>query len=130
MQTLRLSDSATGDECSVEREEFALCPKRILKAGHWIGGHKIEECGGSIYVPPKTKPQEKSMPYYEDKELSCKELDCPNDGAFIFTGGEQRFLHNLVEQGATDKQGRPILYIEPKRCPECRARMKNRKANR
>lgn len=64
----------------------------------------------------------------EDKELQCVEPGCPNGGTFIFTRGEQKFLHKLVNEGKTDREGKPMEYREPKRCGECRAKRKAQRA--
>lgn len=69
--------------------------------------------------------------YYDDIELPCAEGDgCLSGGTFVFTGGEQRFLHNLADSGAHDKQGREVQYKEPKRCKPCRDRKKEFFKNR
>lgn len=60
----------------------------------------------------------------QDKTLDCVERDCPNGGTFIFTIGEQKFLHRLVSEGKLDREGNPMEYREPKRCPSCRQKRK------
>lgn len=50
---------------------------------------------------------------YKDIELQC--IDCPK--TFTFSAGEQEFFARNN-------------YVQPKRCPDCRAAKKRRMANR
>lgn len=58
------------------------------------------------------------MSYYQDKELVCVKENCQTP--FVWTGGEQKFMQKLVENGKIDR------VIEPKLCPSCRAKRKER----
>lgn len=59
------------------------------------------------------------MSYYEDKDLQC--MKCGAE--FIWTGGEQRFMNNLLEDGKIEK------VMEPRSCEECRLKRKQRFEN-
>ena len=43
----------------------------------------------------------------------------------MLEAGWQEFMHKLELDGKVDKEGKPIVYCEPKRCPDCRAKRKN-----
>ena len=55
------------------------------------------------------------MNQYQEIEIRC---ECGE--TFIWTAGEQSFMAKLHEEGKVDKVNRP------KRCPECRAKKKQR----
>ena len=56
------------------------------------------------------------MAYLEDMEL-----DCANCGVtFTWTGGERKFMERLLEDGKIEK------IVEPRACPECRLKRKQR----
>jgi hypothetical protein len=57
----------------------------------------------------------KGKVFYSDVCITCR---CGKD--FIWTGGEQSFMHDLVEDGKIQE------FTQPKRCPECRAKKKAR----
>ena len=60
---------------------------------------------------------------YADKWITCQERTCGKD--FLLEAGWQEFMHKLELDGKVDKEGKPIVYCEPKRCPDCRAKRKN-----
>ena len=53
---------------------------------------------------------------YDNKTLTC--IDCGKE--FIFTAGEQKFLHTCVEDGRIE------TYQDAKRCVACRKLKKQR----
>ena len=59
---------------------------------------------------------------YEDIEVVCK--DC--EQVFIYTVGEQKFIHDLFIQGKLDKDGVEGKIVPPKRCLECRRAHKSK----
>lgn len=105
----------------ISLEELKSCPKHILSAEHWTPVHKVEECGADKIQLPKeksivisTKPIK--HPMFQDIEKTCVECGA----GFIWTAGEQKFMNRLYDEGKVQS------VIEPKRCPACRAKKKER----
>jgi hypothetical protein len=103
-----------------------FCPKHILSADHWFPVHKVEECGAdkiqkekekiivAVAIKPTKKVKHKSS-MYQDIEKTCV---CGK--GFIWTSGEQLFMNRLYEEGKIKE------IVEPKRCPDCRKKKKER----
>ena len=60
------------------------------------------------------KKQQNKM--FTEKAITCSQ--CKKQ--FIWTVGEQKFIHKLYEDGKIEG------VVEPKRCPECRQKKKER----
>lgn len=109
----------------ISLQELKSCPKFILSASHWIPVHKVEECGANekkqevrveaqVEIKKPVKRQQSKM--YQDIEKTCVQCSSP----FTWTAGEQRFMNRLHEEGKIQS------VSEPKRCPDCRAKKKER----
>jgi hypothetical protein len=59
--------------------------------------------------------------FYSDIKKVCQ---CGKE--FVITGGQQSFMHDLVERGAIGRDGKPIEYTEQRWCPECKAKKRAR----
>jgi hypothetical protein len=60
--------------------------------------------------------------YYSDVRIVCR--DCGQE--FVWTGGEQSFVQRLIDEGKKWRSGEEIVFAEPKRCPGCRAKKKEK----
>ena len=107
----------------ISLEELKSCPKFILSPQHWYPVHKVEECGANeakeerikdaqvIIQTPKRKPT-----MFQDVSKQC--VACKAN--FIWTAGEQKFINRLYDEGKI------TAVIEPKRCPDCRKKKKEK----
>lgn len=63
---------------------------------------------------------------FRDAELTCQTCN----ETFVWKSGEQKFLQKLVDEGRENRDGSPIQFCTPKRCPACRAEKKRRMQER
>jgi hypothetical protein len=59
--------------------------------------------------------------FYSDIKKVC---NCGRE--FVVTGGQQSFLHDLVDRLTIGRDNKPMEYNEPKYCPECKAKKRAR----
>ncbi len=70
-------------------------------------------------------PEEETQ--FDDITLKCVEPSCGKE--FIWTAGEQEFMHELKDKGKLDEEQpdgsiKPGEVKPPKRCSACRAKRK------
>lgn len=109
---------------SISLDELKTCPKLILSPSHWRPVHKVEECGADKPQVIKKKKTKQPPKMYQNKYQDIKKVCVQCNEEFIWTGGEQKFMNQLFEEGKIK------AVIEPKRCPDCRKEKKARFDNR